>query len=946
MKRFPFSADNSVYNDLLLLVLQTSKQYLDQRHPNHLCRLILSMHLMQKKILRSLTLSPEERHLEIKWFQTDLSFPFCSRRVHGLLIGFNVADRYEIFDEENILLALQKYLPDLRLVKDSFYCHTSPNKHVKIFYLEIEKKYGALISNEELNLLKTNLEQKVTKSIQTLSPAVSMWQTQEETYKNIIVLSNEITSLQDLPQVYIAFEKQTGKEIVFQIILVQISPFHSFDLKERFLDCTYISQRHLTVKSLNNHPIEGIIFSLYLPRTPDFLKSDGSLNFYAARKKVVDLLNAAIGEFRDYNGGIILKQHQQLQALKQLYQTSEELLENFIFSLSPLEHQVTLSPEKLSNFFEFFLENLHQTFEKSLNIFKKKCDDCLFLSINSKDSALMDVITSKLQGNISENNDLVYNFLHLSEGHFFNCMIMRPESREMTAFVQLLEICMDQWKIKQKQSQSISIGMEYSILSLDPRIGGDLISNYVQKLLFEGLTRFNQNGSIENAVAKSVSVSPCSKKYTFYLRRSFWNDGSPVTAYDFEYAWKKILSPKFKTSFAFTFYSIKNAREAKEGTVNENEIGIKVIDDLTLQIELINPTPYFLQLTALPLFSPVHHVIDQQHPQWPHQTAQNYPCNGPYQLTMNKPNQGYKFVKNPFYFESHQLNLEEITLTSMSPSQSYQAFKKNELDWIGNPLGSWQPFFKPGKDEQIVTVPNSTVCWLVFNTSKKPFNHIKMRQAFSYAIKRSEIISGALVPAFSPLIPGGKRSHALFPDFNPEIAKQYFDQALHELNMTKNDIEPIRLIFSEFGVQESTAIAIEKQFRECFGIQCEMVPLTWNNLFNDYANGDFNIGLVNWSTLIEDPVFILNVFKSNISNVNFPKWNNLNYNRVLDLSDQEANPYQRSYYLLEAEKMLSHEMPIVPLFYQSFQALVKNNLEISFKYPNGPFEFAKTKVGK
>lgn len=954
-QRFPFSSDKSIFNDLILLFLLTSKQYLDQRDAHHLFRLVLSMSLMQKKILRMATISSHSRHLQIRWFSTDLSFPFCSKRVYGLLIGFNVTNRYEIFDEENILLALQKYLPELRLVKDSFYTHASSQKNVKIFYLELEKQNGQSLSFEELSFLKMNIEEKVQKCIQTLSPDIFMRQTQEEIYKNIIVLSKEISCLQDLPQVYISFETQTDKEIVFKIILVQISPFHTFSLKDCFLDCKFVLHRHLTVRTLEEHPIEAFTFSLYLPRGSAFLRSDGSLNFYIARQKVVDLLNSAIGEFRDYNGGIIIKQQEQLYALKKKCHEEglsglSELLENFFYELSPLENQIVFPIEKLYALFQFFIAHRKEIIPNDTHLISRTSpyEGSLLMMVQANDRSLLDVITLSLQENPFGTNEIAYNFINLPQGLYFNCLIISPDSPKMKAFLSSLQNSLDQWVLKKKKSQTLTIAMGYSIVSLDPRVGGEEVSSDVLRLLFEGLTRFNQSGSIEYAVAKSISVSPCGKHYTFRLRRSFWNDGSLVTAYDFEYAWKKILSPQFKTNFAYFFYPIKNALEAKQGKVSLDDVGIHVVDDLTLKIDLVNPIPYFLQLTAHRLYSPVHRFIDQEYPQWPQQSEQHYPCNGPFQLKMNRLNQGFKLVKNPLYLDAGQITLEEITLTLMSPSQAFQAFQNNEVDWIGNPLGSWQPFFNPGKDDQIITLPNNWVCWAVFNSSKPPFNHRKLRQAFSYAIERSLITTklfSSISPAYSPLL-SQSRSHpdTLFPKFDQEHAERLLCEALDEMNLKREELPPISLIFQGQGILEHAAVSLRQQFKECLGVNCELQSLPWNNVFNYLTTGNYQMGLVHWTSPIEDPIYTLSAFTSTLSSTNFPKWHHDYFERLIQLSEQETNPYQRSVYLLEAQKILCSEMPIVPLFYQSSQALIKKSVEVLFKSPNGPFDIARTKL--
>ena len=110
MERFPNTVDGSFFSDFLLFYLLSTKKYLDHRTASHLFRLVLSVHLMQKKLLHSTTCFPNQRHSLVRGLTTSLFYPFSSKKVLGCLIGFNVMDRYEIYDEENILLGLQKYI--------------------------------------------------------------------------------------------------------------------------------------------------------------------------------------------------------------------------------------------------------------------------------------------------------------------------------------------------------------------------------------------------------------------------------------------------------------------------------------------------------------------------------------------------------------------------------------------------------------------------------------------------------------------------------------------------------------------------------------------------------------------------------------------------------------------------------------------------------------------
>ncbi|MDR3624936.1 MAG: peptide ABC transporter substrate-binding protein [Chlamydiales bacterium] len=952
LARFPQQVENSIFNDLFLFYLVATKKYLDHRNATHLFRLVLSIHLMQKKLLRTATFAPHARHLEIRWIPTYLTFPFFTRPVLGCVVGFNIMDRYELFDEENVLLALQKSLPQLRIVRESSYCHTSQHKNLKMFYLEIEKKEGLPFSLAEQQILKNSLEEKIRKSIQKLSPSIFMRSNEEEIYKNVLVLSQEIQTIQDLPQVYIVLDQQTGKEIIFRVMLVYIMPFHRFSLKERFFDASFVPEKALTVKHIDNHPVEAHIFRIHLPRDASLLRSDGSLDFYSARQKVVSLVTSAIGEFRDYNGGILIKQQELLHQLKDQFpgitSSDLELLETFFYALIPLEKQFLLQEKFLVSLFNYFLEERRKRLLPgsfySFKIYHE--EDKIFLVAHGREASFKEVISSVLQEVAFKMTDIAYNVIDISEGTFFNCALL-SSSDETEVFVHSLQEALHKWQLQMKDQQILRIGLEYLMVSLDPRIGGESVSGNVLRFLFEGLTRFDQNGAVENAVAESIEVSKDLKEYVFKLRYSQWNDGSPVTAYDFEYAWKKILSPDFKTSFASFFDPIKNAKDAKEGKVSLDQVGIQVIDARTLKVVLERPTHYFLQMTAHSVYSPIHRLIDQQHPQWPYQSQANYPCNGPFQLKINDSSQGYHLVRNPFYWELSRIYWDQIIMSLMTPHQAIHAFHKNEVDWVGSPFGTWHSFYVPGKEDRIVTYPNSLVYWCVFNTSRPPFHHPKLRRAFAYAIRRAELTASSflpLSPAYSPLLPFySGNQHPKFPEYDKEKARVLLQEALEELGISSKDFSSVTLPFYQKGIGEYIANCLKKQIEEGLGIKCHLEPLSWNTLFNRVAvKGDFQMSLMHWNSWIDDPIYTLNAFKYVGEEINVARWEHYDFKHFLDLSDQEINPFQRSFCLMKAEEVLCQEMPIIPLVYQPNQALVKKDLCVFYRVPCGPFNVLRS----
>lgn len=932
LTRFFSSADDTVINDLNSLYLQAPKRFFDHRDPSHLCHLVLSLHFMQKKLQQSAIFFPHERQIEIRCMSATLSFPFSSKSVLGCLIGFNALERHEALDEENVLLTLQKHIPKIALVTDSIYCHALYSSyHLKLFYLEFEKNASAF-SLLERSLLRSNLTEIVKNSVLTICSSTYMDRNDEEIYKKIIVLGQELHSPQDVAQAHISFYRQTRKEIIFRILMVFAIPSYPISFQERFSKCTFVSERVQTIKYIDGHPIEAHIFYLHLLRDASLLRMDGSLDFYGARQKIVILLKEALGEFRDYNGGMMLKQEEQLEDLKrhfpEICRENSELIDTFFYSLSPMEKQVILPQKILLTLFSHYLEN-YQTLIFNENDYSFKIKDFeqhRYLLVHGNHSSLTSLFNAFLKKTAVMQLDFAHIILNSAYGTFFNCVILDTDKTKEEAFIQDLKEILLQWQQKRKERKVLRIALEFSLVSLDPCIGGDGNSADILSLLFQGLTRLNSNECVENALAKSIEISG-SKEYLFKLRPSFWSDGSPLTAYDFEYAWKKILSPSFKTAFAHLFYPIKNAKQVKEGIIPPDQLGIYPLDDQTLKVELEHPAPYFLKLTAHSLYSPVHRIVDQQYPQWPYQSEKYFPCNGPFQLKVNQPKHGYQLVKNPFYWEASQVEIDEIRFNVMKPIEALRAFNKKEIDWIGNPFGFFD--YKADSNSLILSFSTVSTFWLVMNTTYKPLHHPKIRQAFAYAIQRSQFARNPLSfkPAYS-VFPPYKGQQSLFPDYSKDKARQLFYEGLRELGIDEKDFPSLNLLCHEVGTQKNTALSLKAQFKETLGVECNLKPLAWNQQFSKMISGDFQIGLTAWASSVDDPIYILSVFKSANHELNFTNWESENFVRFIDLSEQEANPFKRASYFLKAEEILSSEMPIIPLFHQNAQALVAKDFPL------------------
>lgn len=241
---------------------------------------------------------------------------------------------------------------------------------------------------------------------------------------------------------------------------------------------------------------------------------------------------------------------------------------------------------------------------------------------------------------------------------------------------------------KSEKKNVVRINLKDEPSTLDPRKARDLSSMSITRMLFEGLTRVGKNEKAELALANDVSWTPDVKKYTFHLRDAQWSNGDPITAFDFVYAWKKVLDPNFPSDVAFQLYVIKNAKAAKEGKVQIQEVGIHALDNKTLEIDLEYPVPYFLELVAIPVFFPINSRIDQLNSQWA-EGPSSFVCNGPFRLETWKHHDCIIVNKNESYWDASSVHLSKLELVMIDTEDTeLKMFEKKELDWAGSPISN------------------------------------------------------------------------------------------------------------------------------------------------------------------------------------------------------------------------------------------------------------------
>lgn len=506
--------------------------------------------------------------------------------------------------------------------------------------------------------------------------------------------------------------------------------------------------------------------------------------------------------------------------------------------------------------------------------------------------------------------------------------------------------CGKKEEVSQKQVLNISFGNE--VRTLDPRLGGENPTNQLIRMLFDGLTRRNEQGNIVPAIAEKYVISEDFKTYTFTLRKSYWTDGEPVTAYDFEYAWKKSLDPKTLSHGAQNFYFIKNAKLSGEGKVSVDEIGIRALDDYTFEVELEYPAPYFLEVISSTLFYPIPKHLDEKDPNWAHQKDHNFVSNGPFRLKKWKQGDYIVVEKNLSYWDNEHVSLPEIKISFLEDgiTQLYM-FEKNKLDWIGDPVSKVPPEAMKSLKEvgAFSFVPSTKVYWFFLNSEIFPLNHKKIRQAFSYAINRQEIVDHIFdrnaLPAYGIIAPCFALGNtACFEDKQPNKAKMVFDEALVELGLTPETFPPVTIKYpTSVEILSRTAQTVQQLWQDTFGIKVILKQADWPVHFSAIQSGDYEVGMMAWFSLMEDPIFMLQTFKYKCDMVNMSNWESQEYIDLLEASNYEADSEKRNEILIAAEKVLMDEMPIIPICYAGMEFSKKPELIGVNLSPSGEIDF-------
>jgi oligopeptide transport system substrate-binding protein len=492
--------------------------------------------------------------------------------------------------------------------------------------------------------------------------------------------------------------------------------------------------------------------------------------------------------------------------------------------------------------------------------------------------------------------------------------------------------------------------------TLDMQLATDTTSHLIIHQCIDGLFEYRGDGSMEPRGATGYEISEDGLVYTISLREdAMWSDGVPVVAQHYEDGVIRLLKPETAAEYAWLMYDVEGAEAFNTGETDDPEtVGVKAVDDYTLEVTLSEPTSYFETVLPFSTFYPVRlDLIEEYGDQWTE--PGNYVSSGAYLLEAWEHEAELVLVKNPDYWDADNVAIEKITVPIIQESATFLALYENdELHGgdVGLPSEEMPRIVEdPVLSEELRVLPRPGVYYVGLNTLKEPTDNVLFRKALASAIDRKSIINNVVQrPWLTPLscttpprILGHQEWGTCGYTFDPEQATAYLEEYMAEAGYASVDEIPIvRFWFNRADYNEDVIEAAAAMWEENLGITVELRTNEWavyldfldqcNNTKEDLAACEFNAYRMGWVMDYGDPQNQLEVVFAPASTFQYTGWENERFDELMDLAGGEFDTATREAYYMEADTILcEEEVGIIPIHGYERNALVKTG--VTFEYP-------------
>jgi len=470
--------------------------------------------------------------------------------------------------------------------------------------------------------------------------------------------------------------------------------------------------------------------------------------------------------------------------------------------------------------------------------------------------------------------------------------------------------------------------------SLDPHKVSGVWESAVIGEMFVGLTAENIKAEPIPGVAKSWTISEDGKTYTFKLRKSNWSDGTPFTANDFVFSMRRILLPETAAEYASLLYIIKGAEAVNTGKAKPETLAVKALDDLTLEIQLTGPAPYFLELLTHYTAYPVpRHVLEKYGKLWT--KPGNMVVNGPYTLVDWVPNTDIKLTKNPKFWDAADVSIDNITFYTQEDRTAVQKrFRAGEIDIALDFSSDQINWLRKNLPKETRIAPYMGVYYYPINTTKKPFTDLRVRKALAMAINREAIVDKVLktgeIAAYS-FVPPGMANYDKGAEVDwknipyPERIKQA-KELLKEAGFSPNHPLEFTLRYNTSENHKRIAVAVASMWKQ-IGVKAELFNSEVKVHYADLKQGDFQVARAAWVADYNDAQNFLYLLETRTGANNYGRYSNANFDKLMLEAEVTADLKKRSELMRQAEAQAMADLPIIPIYHYVSKSLVSQKVK-------------------
>lgn len=499
------------------------------------------------------------------------------------------------------------------------------------------------------------------------------------------------------------------------------------------------------------------------------------------------------------------------------------------------------------------------------------------------------------------------------------------------------------------QSQTLNWMSTGTISTLDPSKGVDITTQQMLYNAFSGLVSPDGGNKVKLAVAKDYQVSNNGKTYTFHLKHTKWNNGQPLTANDFVYGIQRSANPKTASQEAYYMDHIVNYTEVSNGQKPVEQLGVKAIDNYTLQIQLTKPQPYFINILTLPVFYPQYQAAVTKYGSQYGTNSQRIVSNGAFNVTgWTGSNDAWTLQKNKDYYQASDTRLKHVHYTVIkTPQTALNEYQSGKLD--ETLLAGKQAYNTYRHNSDMHLRKSYTIKYITMNVNTVPaLNNLKIRQALSQIINRSAMVNDILGDGSTiarGMVPDTLASRngrdfnddASVPsaiDYHEQSAKRLFKAGLKELHKAN-----LSLTLTGGNDDTSRALAefLQTEWEKLPGFHVNVQLLPNNVATSRFLHSQFQLHIAAWDPSISDPISPLNT-KYTGNAMNTAKWHNAEYDHLIDKSNNEdaLQPAKRWQDLVAAQKVLLQQQAIIPLYQTAQPELINSKVHGVRYFGNGP----------